>query len=91
MPHTTTHKVELVRSEEGYAVLCPDLPGCVSQGSTEEEALANIKDAIKDYLEVVEEMKQRREIRTWKSSRPDGKASGNLPSAGNQGSPAGWL
>jgi predicted RNase H-like HicB family nuclease len=58
-----THKVELIRSQEGYAVLCPDLPGCVSQGATEEEALANIRDAIKDYLEVVEEMKQRREIR----------------------------
>ncbi len=58
-----THKVELIRSEEGYAVLCPDLPGCVSQGATEEEALANIKDAIKDYLEVVEEMKQRRVTR----------------------------
>ncbi len=58
-----THKVELIRSDEGYAVLCPDLPGCVSQGATEAEALANIKDAIKDYIEVVEEMKQRRQIR----------------------------
>lgn len=58
-----THKVELIRSEEGYAVLCPDLPGCVSQGANEEEALNNIKEAIKDYLEVVEEMKQHRKIR----------------------------
>ena len=58
-----THKVELIRSEEGYAVLCTDLPGCVSQGATEEEALTNIKEAIKDYLEVVEEMKQHRKIR----------------------------
>ena len=58
-----THRVELIRSHEGYAVLCPDLPGCVSQGATEEEALANIKEAIKVYLEVVEEMKQRRVVR----------------------------
>jgi predicted RNase H-like HicB family nuclease len=58
-----TYKVELIRSEEGYSVGCPELPGCWSQGATEEEALANIKDAIKDYLEVVKEMKQRRETR----------------------------
>jgi predicted RNase H-like HicB family nuclease len=58
-----TYKVELIRSEEGYSVGCPELPGCWSQGATEEEALANIKDAIKDYLEVDKEMKQRRETR----------------------------
>jgi len=57
------YKVELVKSEEGYAVGCPDLPGCWSQGQTEEEALSNIKDAIKDYIEVTEEMKKLREIR----------------------------
>jgi len=57
------YKVELIKSEEGYAVGCPDLPGCWSQGATEEEALANIQDAIKDYLEVVEEMKLNREVR----------------------------
>jgi predicted RNase H-like HicB family nuclease len=57
------YKVELIKSEEGYAVGCPELPGCWSQGQTEEEALANIKDAIKDYLEVVEEMKANREVR----------------------------
>jgi predicted RNase H-like HicB family nuclease len=57
------YRVELIKSEEGYAVGCPDLPGCWSQGHTEEEALANIKDAIKDYIEVAEEMKKLREIR----------------------------
>jgi len=46
------YKVELIKSEEGYAVSCPSLPGCWSQGQTEQEALANIEDAIKDYLEV---------------------------------------
>ncbi len=57
------YKVELIKSEEGYAVGCPDLPGCWTQGQTEEEALANIRDAIKDYIEVAEEMKKRREVR----------------------------
>jgi predicted RNase H-like HicB family nuclease len=37
-------------SEEGFAVSCPGLPGCWSQGATEEEALANIRDAIEEYL-----------------------------------------
>jgi predicted RNase H-like HicB family nuclease len=54
------YTVELIRSEEGYAVGCPSLPGCWSQGDTEKEALANIADAIKDYLEVTAELKQRK-------------------------------
>ncbi len=58
-----TYKVELIHSEEGYAVGCPELPGCWSQGATEEEALANIQEAIKDYLEVTEEMNRRKQIR----------------------------
>jgi len=43
--------VELIKSDEGYAVSCPDLRGCWSQGATEEEALANIQSAIVEYLE----------------------------------------
>ena len=57
------YRVELIKSDEGYAIGCPDLPGCWSQGDTEEEALANIKDAIKDYLEVAAEMQKLREVR----------------------------
>jgi predicted RNase H-like HicB family nuclease len=49
------YKVALIRSEEGIAVTVPGLPGCWSQGSTEEEALSNIQEAIREYLEVVEE------------------------------------
>ena len=45
-----TYEVKLIRSDEGYAVWCPSLPGCWSQGSTEQEALENIKDAISEYL-----------------------------------------
>lgn len=45
-----TYKVVLHRSEAGYSVHCPDLPGCWSQGATQAEALANIRDAIREYL-----------------------------------------
>jgi predicted RNase H-like HicB family nuclease len=50
------YKVRLQESEEGYAVWCPSLPGCWSQGQTEEETLENIKDVIQLYLETVEEI-----------------------------------
>ena len=40
----------LHQSKYGYDVVCPTLPGCASQGDTEEEALENIKDAIRGYL-----------------------------------------
>ncbi len=46
------YKVILQESEEGYSVSCPVLPGCWSQGETEEDALKNIKDAIEEYLSV---------------------------------------
>ena len=47
--------VSLVRTEDGYSVSCPQLPGCWSQGTTEQEALENIKDAIQEYLEVAKQ------------------------------------
>ena len=50
------YKVILQQSEEGLAVSVPGLPGCHSQGATEQEALENISDAIEEYLEVVEEL-----------------------------------
>ena len=52
---TVRYRVVLHPSEEGFAVSCPGLPGCWSQGATEQEALANIRDAITDYLAAVEE------------------------------------
>lgn len=45
-------KVVLIKSDEGYAVGVPALPGCLSQGATEAEALENIADAIRGYIEV---------------------------------------
>jgi len=47
-------------SKYGYDVECPILPGCCSQGDTFEEALENIKDAIKIYLETTEELNKRK-------------------------------
>jgi predicted RNase H-like HicB family nuclease len=49
-------KVVLEPSEEGgFTVLVPALPGCISEGDTREEALANIREAITLYLEPVED------------------------------------
>jgi len=49
------YKVVLQKSDEGYSVSCPVLPGCWSQGQTEDEALGNIKEAIAEYLDVLDE------------------------------------
>jgi predicted RNase H-like HicB family nuclease len=50
------YRVVLHRSQEGFSVSCPGLPGCWSQGATEEEALANIRVAIREYVEAAEEL-----------------------------------
>lgn len=62
------YQVALQESEEGFSVWVPGLPGCVSshhaasrrtsapsQGDTEEEALANIAEAVREYLDVAAE------------------------------------
>lgn len=46
------YRIALQRSEEGYSVSVPGLPGCWSQGATEEEALSNIEQAIREYLTI---------------------------------------
>ena len=46
------YRVFIEQDEDGVFVAeCPLLPGCVSQGTTRDEAIANIKDAIAGYLE----------------------------------------
>lgn len=57
------YKVVLTKSEEGYSVSCPGLPGCWSQGDSEEEALDNIRDAIQAYLETVDEIAEGGDVR----------------------------
>lgn len=43
--------VTVDRDEDGvWVVECPSIPGCVSQGATKDEALENIKDAIRECL-----------------------------------------
>jgi predicted RNase H-like HicB family nuclease len=57
------YRVAIRRSEEGYSVSCPGLPGCWSQGATEEEALANIRIAIREYVDAAEELARDTESR----------------------------
>jgi predicted RNase H-like HicB family nuclease len=57
------YKVALVKSDEGYSVSVPGLPGCWSQGNTEQEALENIRDAIREYLDVADEQLEDAEVR----------------------------
>ena len=45
------YRVVIIESEEGFAVSCPALHGCHSQGETREEAFANLQDAICDWLD----------------------------------------
>jgi predicted RNase H-like HicB family nuclease len=58
------YTVSILKSDEGFSVWVPGLPGCASQGQTEQEALENIQDAIKEYLEVAEALAtgERREV-----------------------------
>jgi predicted RNase H-like HicB family nuclease len=58
------YKVNLKKTDEGYAVWVPGLPGCWSQGKTEGEALENITDAIKAYLQTAEELSKGTIFRT---------------------------
>jgi predicted RNase H-like HicB family nuclease len=57
------YKVRLHESEEGYSVSCPGLPGCWSQGETEEEALENIRIAIEEYFSAVDELVKDADVR----------------------------
>lgn len=50
------YRVNLKKTDEGYAVWVPGLPGCWSQGKTEDEAIENIRDAIKSYLKTADEI-----------------------------------
>ena len=52
-------RIVIEQDEDGIFVAeCPTLPGCISQGKTRSEALENIKDAIKGYLESLEKHKE---------------------------------
>jgi predicted RNase H-like HicB family nuclease len=57
------YRIALHKSEEGYSVSVPGLPGCWSQGATEKEAVENIRDAIREYLSVVDDQLRGEDIR----------------------------
>jgi len=49
-------QVIIYSGEDGYFIAeCPSLPGCISQGQTKEEAIANIKEAIDGYIAALKE------------------------------------
>jgi predicted RNase H-like HicB family nuclease len=52
----TRYTVSLKKTDEGFSVWVPGLPGCASQGETEQEALENIRDAIQEYLAAAEDL-----------------------------------
>ena len=56
------YRVVLIESDEGYAVSCPELKGCHSQGATVEEALKNIKEAIRQWLAVQQQQRSRPKV-----------------------------
>jgi predicted RNase H-like HicB family nuclease len=57
------YRIALHKSEEGYSVSAPGLPGCWSQGATEQEAIDNIRDAIREYLAVVNDQLRGADVR----------------------------
>jgi len=63
MTASRRYTVSLQRSDEGFSVWVPGLPGCASQGATEAEALENIREAIQEYLEVTSELASGTETR----------------------------
>jgi predicted RNase H-like HicB family nuclease len=63
METSMQYKVVLRHSEEGFAASVPGLPGCWSQGITEAEALDNIREAIAEYLAVVDDQLRGEDVR----------------------------
>ncbi|MEX2142899.1 MAG: type II toxin-antitoxin system HicB family antitoxin [Pirellulales bacterium] len=57
------YQVVLHRTDEGISVSVPALPGCWSEGDTEQEALANVQDAIREYLAALQDRFQNAEVR----------------------------
>jgi len=63
------YKIVLTHSEEGYSASCPGLPGCWSQGQTEDEAVGNIREAIEDYMMAISDTVKGKNIRSEKDVR----------------------
>ena len=63
MGSTMKYRIALYQSDEGYAVSVPGLPGCWSQGTTEQEAIQNIQDAIREYLAAIDDEMKGQDVR----------------------------
>ena len=57
------YKIAIHRTDEGVSVSVPALPGCWSEGATEDEAVANIQDAIREYLAALDDRFRDAEVR----------------------------
>jgi predicted RNase H-like HicB family nuclease len=57
------YKIVLRQSDEGYSVSVAGLPGCWSQGATEQEAIENITDAIREYLAALNDLLREADVR----------------------------
>jgi predicted RNase H-like HicB family nuclease len=57
------YRIALQHSDEGYSVSVPGLPGCWSQGKTEAEAISSVREAIREYLVVRDELLTDVEVR----------------------------
>ena len=66
------YEVVLYKTEEGYAITCPALPACWSQGATSAEALDNIGDAIRMYLDYLSEEAESRKERLIQEGKDEG-------------------
>ena len=66
------YEVVLLKTEEGYAITCPALPACWSQGATREDALINIADAISLYLDCLSEETEARKRRLIQEGKDEG-------------------
>lgn len=51
MANSIKFRIQIEKGENNFVVQCPSLPGCISEGKTRKEAIENIKDAIRGYLE----------------------------------------
>ena len=59
-------KIAIAKDEDGtYVVECLNLPGCISQGKTKQEAIANIRDAAKGYSESLKKHNEKVPFRTY--------------------------
>ena len=57
------YRIAIHESAEGFSVSVPGLPGCWSQGSTEAEAIENIKDSLREYLAVIDDQLRGGDVR----------------------------